>query len=62
VRSNLLRIVILIALLVIKYNRQLSSWTSPHAKDFKDLDSVDRTVVEYDSVYRDYCNGLEFKS
>jgi hypothetical protein len=46
--------VIIVGLVFIKFNGRLNSGTSFRAKDFKDLSEVDKTVMEYDSVYGDY--------
>jgi hypothetical protein len=46
--------VIIVGIVYIKFNGRLNSGTSFRAKDFKDLSEVDKTVMEYDSVYGDY--------
>ena len=46
--------VILVGLVLIKFNGRLKILTSFQTKDFNDLNEVDKTVMEYDSVYGDY--------
>jgi uncharacterized protein YprB with RNaseH-like and TPR domain len=46
--------IIAVGLVFIKFNGRFNSLTSTRAKDFKDLNIVDRTVMEYDSVYGDH--------
>ncbi len=50
---GLFAFVLAVGLSKINFN-SFRRWIPPQWKNFKDLDTIDRTILEYDSVYGDY--------